>query len=67
MRRLRMIFDEFYGLFVDDVGLAVAIVIWLAIVGFGLPYLGVAAAAGGPILFLGLALILLERTMRHRL
>ena len=49
---------EVFGLFVDDGNFAIAILVWLALVGLGLPRLGIAAVWDGLILFAGLALIM---------
>jgi hypothetical protein len=54
---------EIYGLFVDDGSYAAIILVWLLIVGVGLPHL---APQGwcAPILCAGLLVILLENIMR---
>jgi hypothetical protein len=62
---LRSAWSEFIGLFVDDLGLALAVVAWLAAIA-----LAVSAALGptpwrGPLLFLGLAAIFVENTLRR--
>ncbi len=49
---------EVFGLFVDDGSFAIAILVWLALVGLGLPRLEIAAGWNGLILSAGLALIL---------
>ena len=49
---------ELFGLFVDDGSFAVAILVWLMLIGLGLPRLGVTTGWDGAILFAGLALIL---------
>jgi len=53
---------EIWGLFVDDIGLAVASVIWVALVWLGQRWLGPAA---GPALFAGLAVILVSSALRR--
>jgi hypothetical protein len=53
---------EIWGLFVDDIGLAIASLIWVAIVWLGARWLGQAA---GPALFAGLATILLTSAFRR--
>ena len=58
MKWIGMIVREVFGLFVDDGSFAVAILVWLALVGLGLPRLGIAVGWDGLILFIGLALIL---------
>ena len=62
MRWLRTIATEIWGLFVDDLGLAVASLVWIAVVWLGAPWLGPAA---GPALFAGLAVILLASALRR--
>jgi len=65
MRWLRTIWDELFGLFVDDVSFAVAIVIWL-VAAHILFHMDLAPAAWrGPVLFAGLALIFIESTLRR--
>lgn len=58
MKWIGTIVREVFGLFVDDGSFAVAILVWLALVGLGLPRLGVAAGWDGLLMFAGLALIL---------
>jgi hypothetical protein len=53
---------EIWGLFVDDLGLAVAILVWVGLVWLGARWLGPAA---GPALFAGLALILVTSALRR--
>jgi len=53
---------EIWGLFVDDIGLAVASLVWVALIWLGARWLGEAA---GPALFAGLALILLTSALRR--
>jgi hypothetical protein len=65
MRWLKTISSEIFGLFVDDGSFALAILVWLALVGFVLLRLAMPMAWGGIILFAGLALILLESAMRR--
>lgn len=55
---------ELAGLFVDDGSLALALVIWAAVAGYGLPHLPVPRDWDAPILFLGCVLILLENLYR---
>ncbi len=65
MTWLKTIWEEFYGLFVDDVSLALAILVWLAacaaLFRLGLP----AATWRGPLLFVGLVVIFVENTLRR--
>jgi hypothetical protein len=65
MQRLQTIAREIYGLFVDDVSFAVAIVIWIVLDRLALTRIGLPPVAEGPILFAGLAVILLESTLRR--
>jgi hypothetical protein len=53
---------EIWGLFVDDIGLAIASLIWIVLVWLGAGWLGPAA---GPALFAGLAVILLSSALRR--
>ena len=64
MSWLKTILYEIFGLFVDDASFALAILLWLALVKILTPHLGISARWSGIILFLGLALILAESTMR---
>lgn len=66
MQWLRAIFREVVGLFVDDGSFALAIVVWLAISWLVLSRMALVDARwDGPILFGGLALILVESAMRR--
>jgi hypothetical protein len=65
MRWLKVIWREFIGLFVDDVGLALAIVAWLAITALVFRTAIVPGPWRGPLLFVGLAAILVENTLRR--
>lgn len=58
MKWIGTVVREVFGLFVDDGSFAIAILVWLVLVGLGLPRLGIAAGWDGLILFAGLALIL---------
>ena len=55
---IRTIGAELWGLFVDDIGLAISAAVWVALIAAGLHF-GVAAGIAGPGLFLGLAAALL--------
>jgi hypothetical protein len=59
---LATIAKEIWGLFVDDIGLAIASLIWIVLIWFGAHWLGPAA---GPALFAGLAVILLTSALRR--
>ncbi|GGF22218.1 hypothetical protein GCM10011611_30370 [Aliidongia dinghuensis] len=48
---------ELMGLFVDDLFLAVGLLVWVAIAGYLLPTLSI-GVWGGPMLFLGVAFVL---------
>lgn len=63
MSWLKTIVQEAYGLFVDDGWFAVAVLAWLCAVWLIRQHL--APAWGGILLFAGLALILLESTLRR--
>lgn len=65
MRWLKTILREAFGLFVDDGWLAVASILWLAIVWRLLPLAPIPAVWRSVILFLGLATILLASVL-HR-
>jgi hypothetical protein len=65
MRWLKSVAREILGLFVDDAGFAIAILIWLAFAVAVLPRLAPAARWPAPALFAGLALILIESTLRY--
>jgi hypothetical protein len=65
MRWMSTILSEVFGLFVDDGSFAIAILAWLAVIALILPRLGVAAGWDGLILFVGLALILVESAARR--
>jgi hypothetical protein len=60
MSWIRTIFAELVGLFVDDGSFALAIVAWLGIAWLMLPQLPAAGEWKGPILFVGLAIVLVE-------
>ncbi len=64
MRRLRILWDEIVGLFVDDRLYAIAILAWIALVWFMVTRVGIASVWGAVALFAGLALILVENTTR---
>ena len=62
---MRTIIDEIVALFVDDVSLVAAILVWLAAVFLGVRLHLVAADVAGPILFVGMAAIFIENTLRR--
>jgi hypothetical protein len=65
MKLLKRIFDEAVGLFVDDGAFAGAILIWLAVVAALVRFAPGAEAWAGPVLFVGLAGILVESAVRR--
>lgn len=65
MTWIRNILREIFGLFVDDGAFALAILIWIGIVHGAAPYIRLSSATIAIILFVGLALILLESTTRY--
>jgi hypothetical protein len=64
MRALINIARGLTGLFVDDGSLAAIVLLWLVLCGSELPKLVLDSLWQGPILFIGLSLILLENTLR---
>lgn len=62
---LRTVFRELYGLFVDDGSFALAVVVWLVAAWFVLTQLDPRALWAGPLLFAGLAVILVESVWRR--
>jgi hypothetical protein len=60
MGALKKIARELVGLFVDDGSLAAVVLVWIAVCGLVLP----SGPWHGLILFLGLALILVENVLR---
>jgi hypothetical protein len=65
MSWLKAIFSKLLGLFVDDVGFAVAILGWVILAGLGLPRLGLPGHLPGLVLFVGLLGILMQSTVRR--
>lgn len=65
MRWLKAIVAEIFGLFVDDGAFALAIIVWLGAVWLALPHFKVPTVLSGIILFVGLALILVESAGRR--
>jgi hypothetical protein len=62
---LKTIFQELFGLFVEDGNFALAILAWLAILWLVLPRLPVLGAWQAIILFVGLIAILIESVLRR--
>ena len=65
MTWLKVIWEEFIGLFVDDVGFALAIAAWLAAAALLFQTSLVPPPWRGPLLFAGLAAIFIENTLRR--
>ena len=65
MSWIKTVLREVFGLFVDDAAFALCIVAWLVIAALVPPRLGVPPVWTGPLLFLGLAVILLESAYRR--
>ncbi len=63
MSTLKTILRELWGLFVDDGSLAIALVLWCAIAGFGLPRSGMSDPWQGPVLGLGCLAILIANVL----
>jgi len=64
MSWLRSIAQEVFGLFVDDLAFAGSILVWLAIVIFVVPRVVSGREWGAAALFAGMALILIESSLR---
>ena len=64
MKVLKTALTEIYGLFVEDGSYAVAIILWLLFAALVLPHLPLSPPLRGPILFVGMAAILLESVLR---
>ena len=62
---LRSILAEIWGLFVDDGSFALAILVWFAVSWLLPPHFGVPPELRGPILFAGLATVLVESALRR--
>ena len=64
MTALATALRSLWGLFVEDASLTLGILAWLVIAAFTLPAVGLRDAWGGPLLFVLLALVLLENVRR---
>ena len=62
---VRAFIDEIIGLFVDDLGFAVAILVWLGMVVFLVPWLGLPGYVPAGLLIGGLLVILVESAVRR--
>ncbi len=65
MTWIKTILREIFGLFVDDGAFALAILIWLSFMHWTASHLQISPATSAVILFAGLALILIESTLRY--
>ncbi|HVY15366.1 MAG TPA: hypothetical protein VHB27_09065 [Rhodopila sp.] len=65
MHWIKSVAQEIFGLFVDDGHFAIAILAWVAFSALVLPHIPVPAVAKGPILFIGLAGILVDSATRR--
>jgi len=65
MNALKTAWEEFLSLFIDDGSLAIGILVWVAIVGLLFPRLPNSTQWGAPLLFVGLAAILVENVLRR--
>ena len=63
-RKLPGVLTELWGLFVEDGSYTLAILIWVGLIGFGRSWIRGRGAWAGTILFMGLALILIENIVR---
>jgi len=66
MASIAAILKELWSLFVDDGSLALALILWVALSGFGLPRLPLPVAWNGPVLFIGCLVILVVNVLRKR-
>jgi hypothetical protein len=66
MASIAAVLKELWGLFVDDGSLALALIIWVAVCGFGLPRMPIPVAWDGPVLFIGCLVILVFNVLRKR-
>lgn len=65
MNWLKTIWEEIVGLFIDDLSLAIVIVVWLAAAGLVVQLKWVPGDLQGPLLALGLVVIFMENTLRR--
>ena len=65
MAWLKTIFQEIFGLFVEDGSYAIAILVWLGLVWLALPQLQLSGGCNAIILFAGLLGILIESVLRR--
>jgi hypothetical protein len=62
---IKTVLNEIWGLFVDDVSLVIAALVWLVALFFAARLHMLPAQALGPALFAGLAVIFVENTLRR--
>ena len=65
MRLVSTIAKELLGLFVDDGSLALAVLVWVAVVAGLVEIAGLGSAVAGGTLFAGLVCILVENVLRR--
>lgn len=65
MRWFKVTATELFGLFVDDGSLVLAILIWVILLALLLPQIGIPMVVKGPLLAIGLAVILIESATRR--
>jgi hypothetical protein len=65
MQWLKAVFTEIFGLFVDNGSFAIAILAWLVVARTVVVFVNIPACVKGPVLFAGLAVILLESAVRR--
>jgi hypothetical protein len=64
MQWTKTVLAEVVGLFVDNGSFALAILVWLVFAWWLLPHIDLPTGVKGPILFAGLAAILMESAIR---
>ena len=64
MKALVTAVEEVFGLFVEDGSLAIGILIWIAVAAFVFPHISGSDGWRSPVLFGGLALMLVENVWR---
>lgn len=65
MTWIKNVLREIFGLFIDDGAFALAILVWLGVVHWAARYIRFSSITLAVILFVGLALILLESATRY--
>lgn len=65
MKWIKSILREIVGLFVDDGAFALAIIIWIGLIGWTTSHFSILSGSAAIILFVGLALILIESATRY--